>query len=73
MSHLSILAPTHAAPTSFLRQAIRVLAEWRERARTRRAMRAMCETRELDDHMLKDIGLSRSQLLFEATKPFRER
>jgi uncharacterized protein YjiS (DUF1127 family) len=73
MSHLSILASTHAAPPSFFRQALRVLAEWRERARTRRALRAMCETSVLDDHMLKDIGLSRSQLLFEATKPFWDR
>jgi uncharacterized protein YjiS (DUF1127 family) len=70
MSHLSVLAPTHAAPSSFLRQAKRVLGEWRARARTRRALLAMCETSGMDDHLLKDIGVSRSQLLFEATKPF---
>ena len=71
MSLTSTLESRLSAP-SILRQALRVLARWRERARARHAMRLMCEVRMLDDHMLKDIGLSRSQFTFEASKRFWE-
>lgn len=37
---------------------------WQERAAQRRALR------ELNDHMLKDIGLSRADAFREADKPF---
>jgi len=71
MSVSSILLSRPATPSTF-RQALRVLARWRERARARRELRLMCEARMLDDHLLKDIGLSRSQFNFEASKRFWE-
>ncbi|MDF1585751.1 DUF1127 domain-containing protein [Rhodospirillales bacterium YIM 152171] len=37
---------------------------WLERSRQRRALR------ELDDRLLKDIGLSRGDVWAEASKPF---
>lgn len=40
------------------------LAAWRERSRTR------AQLARLDDRMLKDIGLSRSDAGLEARKPF---
>ena len=43
---------------------------WSARSRERRALR---ELAELDDHFLKDIGVSRGQLLREAAKPFWQR
>ncbi len=55
----------------FLRPLLRVLKyvfvtteEWQERAKQRRALR------ELNDHLLKDIGLSRADAEHEARKPF---
>ena len=47
--------------TSFLRS---VLAEWRCRARSR------ADIATLQDCTIRDLGLSRSQLRFEAHKPF---
>jgi uncharacterized protein YjiS (DUF1127 family) len=46
------------------RQGVTLLLLWHERARQRRQL----ET--LSDHMLRDIGLSRADVLAEATKPF---
>jgi uncharacterized protein YjiS (DUF1127 family) len=46
------------------RQGVTLLLVWHERARQRRQL----ET--LSDHMLRDIGLSRADVLAEATKPF---
>ena len=43
---------------------------WSARNRERRALR---ELAELDDHFLKDIGVSRGQVLREAAKPFWQR
>ena len=40
------------------------LRQWRRRARARR------ELADLDDYLLHDIGLSRSQAQFESGKPF---
>ena len=40
------------------------LRQWRQRARARR------ELAGLDDYLLHDIGLSRSQAQFESGKPF---
>ena len=41
-----------------------MLVTWSERQRQRRLLR------ELDDHVLRDIGLSRAQVEAEADKPF---
>ena len=40
------------------------IEDWAERARQRRALR------ELSDHMLKDLGITRYDAEFEARKPF---
>jgi uncharacterized protein YjiS (DUF1127 family) len=45
-------------------RAITTLLRWQELARQRRALLG------LDDHMLKDIGLSRADALREAERPF---
>ena len=39
----------------------------------RRHQRAMAYVLDLDDHLLKDIGMSRGQALLEATRPFELR
>ncbi len=44
--------------------ALRVVSVWRERARQRRALAS------LDDHLLRDVGLSRAEVVREARKPF---
>ena len=44
--------------------AVRTVMLWGERRRQRQALAG------LDDAMLKDIGLSRADALFEADKPF---
>ena len=41
-----------------------VIREWRHRARSRRELLA------LDDHMLKDIDITRVDALYEVAKPF---
>jgi len=43
---------------------IEVLKFWRQRSQERRHLA------ELEDHYLKDIGISRSEALAEAAKPF---
>ena len=50
-----------------LQQLIGLLRRWRERVRTRRHLARLCG---LDDHILQDIGLTRSELRCEAEKPF---
>jgi uncharacterized protein YjiS (DUF1127 family) len=54
----------HVLPTSRLLQVVRLVAVWHERGRSRRALV------ELNDHMLKDIGITRLDALREASKPF---
>jgi uncharacterized protein YjiS (DUF1127 family) len=44
---------------------------WSARGHERRALRELTE--QLDDHLLKDIGISREQALREASKPFWQR
>ena len=44
---------------------------WSARGHERRALRELTE--QLDDHLLKDIGISREQALREAAKPFWQR
>ena len=51
-------------PRDAVRRLIDLLIDWQERARQRRALAA------LSDHMLRDIGLSRTDVTIEANKPF---
>ena len=46
------------------RRLLKSLRLWQERARGRQQLR------EFDDHMLRDIGITRLQAEAEATKPF---
>ena len=57
--HNAVLALTEAA-----NHAVATLREWRRRSRER------AELAELDDRMLKDIGLSRADAEFLSNKPF---
>jgi uncharacterized protein YjiS (DUF1127 family) len=50
-----------------LRRAVDMLLIWHERARQRRQLEC------LSDHMLRDIGLTRADVLAEATKQFWQR
>jgi uncharacterized protein YjiS (DUF1127 family) len=47
-----------------LRRTADLLLVWRERARQRRQLRS------LGDHMLRDLGLTRADVLAESSKPF---
>lgn len=58
---VTFVRPWLASCWSGLKQCI---AEWRRRARSRR------ELADLDEMSLADIGVSRSQALYEASKPF---
>lgn len=51
-------------PEKLLVTAFDRLAQWHDRARERHQLRM------LDDHMLHDVGLSRSDVESEARKPF---
>ena len=56
-----------ARPTTpRLRSAVNAIGEWRRRARARRQFQSLCE---LDDRALRDIGLTASQVNFEASRP----
>jgi uncharacterized protein YjiS (DUF1127 family) len=57
---------THRSP-GFADQLNRALSTWRAVWQTRRQRRALMA---LDDRMLSDIGLSRSQAYRESSKPF---
>jgi uncharacterized protein YjiS (DUF1127 family) len=52
------------APPTKIRRIIAAIRLWRRRVRSRQ------ELRELDDHLLKDIGLSRADVFYEVAKPF---
>jgi uncharacterized protein YjiS (DUF1127 family) len=58
---------TNIQHNTALRQLIGLLRRWQERIRTRRQLTRLCD---LDDHILQDIGLTRSGLRCEAEKPF---
>ena len=47
-----------------VRRAVQLLLIWRERAQQRRQLEY------LNDHMLRDIGLTRADVFAEASKPF---
>jgi uncharacterized protein YjiS (DUF1127 family) len=55
----------HGVP---LRSVMDRLRLWRERMGTRRRLRDLYA---LDDHILQDIGMTRTALRWEAEKPFR--
>jgi uncharacterized protein YjiS (DUF1127 family) len=52
------------AGASGLQRAVTLLLIWRERARQRHQLQL------LNDHMLRDIGLTRADVFAEASKPF---
>ena len=53
----------HIAPPTVIQRIVGALRLWRRRTRSRQQLR------ELNDHVLKDIGLSRETLCYEATRP----
>ena len=54
----------HLAPLPRLRRIMSRIAVWRDRARQRRQLRS------LNNHMLRDLGLTRADVLAESDKPF---
>lgn len=52
------------APRDVGRNLLDLLLTWQERAAQRHALAAM------DTHLLKDLGITRAEALFEARKPF---
>lgn len=71
-THASVHAPNHAGAVAEVATGISggllgvldVLLTWNERLRQRR------ELLELDDHLLKDIGVTRVDAEWEGRKPF---
>ena len=61
--HFSSKAPLAGTYTAFNQ----ILATWRQRTRERR------ELANLDHRTLRDLGLSSSEIQFEANKPFWRR
>jgi uncharacterized protein YjiS (DUF1127 family) len=61
------MTPQQGGAAALLQRAMGVLALWRRRIRTRAELRKLGA---LDDHVLQDIGMTRSQLISEASKPF---
>jgi uncharacterized protein YjiS (DUF1127 family) len=56
--------PSESTMVAVFAGACRVLSTWQERAQGRRALS------RLDDHLLRDIGLSRADVERELMKPF---
>ena len=52
------------APLGRIGRSIATIRQWRRRVRSRQQLR------ELNDHILKDIGLSRDAVAYEVAKPF---
>jgi uncharacterized protein YjiS (DUF1127 family) len=55
---------TEITPLGAIRRFVAVIRLWNRRIRSRQ------ELRKLNDHMLKDIGLRREDLVYEFPKPF---
>jgi uncharacterized protein YjiS (DUF1127 family) len=76
MTILTLLRPLGAAAAvcgmgeksaiGWINRCRRTIAGWITRSRTRIALRDIAD----DDHLLKDIGVSRDDALREANKPF---
>ena len=64
-----IVADRHARPAG-RRSAAAIIALWLARSRQRRHL---SELADWDDHLLRDIGVSREAALLEAAKPFWHR
>ena len=56
--------PKPIAPLTVIRRIVAAVRLWRGRARSRHQLR------ELNDHLLKDIGLKREDVGYELTEPF---
>jgi len=56
----------HVRSSTVLHRITDLHSLWRERIRARRHLRDLCA---LDDHTLRDIGLTRASLRCEAEKP----
>ena len=63
-SHASVERGAEAHRPRTIRGALTALRTWHRRARTRRHLRA------LDDQLLDDVGVSRTDATREADKPF---
>jgi uncharacterized protein YjiS (DUF1127 family) len=61
-----VYRPTAITPSAaaLARKAMNAILSWGDRGRQRHALA------ELDDHLLRDIGLTRYQARIEALKPF---
>lgn len=63
----AVTAPTLAGSPrlrDWLTRAVQLVQAWQERARQRRHLS------ELSDTMLKDLGLTRADVMIESSKPF---
>ena len=61
---LSARAPSHRSLASQVQRIFDLMLVWHQRARQRRELQC------LSDRMLRDIGLTRADVLAESSKPF---
>jgi uncharacterized protein YjiS (DUF1127 family) len=61
---LSVPFPAPKSTTSLAQRLVDGVLAWQERARQRHALAA------LDDYLLRDMGISRADVVMETTKPF---
>ncbi len=61
---IALPTPSQIAGRNALRSLLHTVSTWRARARQRHALSM------LDDHMLRDIGLTRADVYRETMKPF---
>ena len=70
IAHVAKPQPWHGSGASIYSWFVKVplvIAVWRRRASEREALR------RLDDHYLRDIGLTRHEIMMESAKPFWRR
>jgi uncharacterized protein YjiS (DUF1127 family) len=58
---------------SLTRFGMSVERAWRTFERLREVWAARRQIRDLDDHILRDLGITRSQALYEVSRPFWDR